>query len=53
MQNASVMQDTKFANYKYKENGCENTHNIFIFFKDFLKKVSLDVRFSKVDGNYS
>ena len=53
MQNASVMQNAEFANYRYKENECENTHKISIFLKDFLKKVSLDFRFSKVDGNYS
>ena len=43
----------KLSNCKYKENKCENKQNISNFFKDILKKLSLGVRFWKVEGSYS
>ena len=43
----------KLPNYRYKENEYENLQNIPNFFKDILKKDSLDVRFCKIDGIYT
>ena len=48
MQNALTCQITK-----YKENEYENMQNISNVFQDILKKVSMDIRFWKVEGNYT
>ena len=40
-------------NYRYKENEYENLQSISNFFKDILKKDSLNVRFCKIEEIYT
>ena len=49
MQNALTCRITSI----YKENEYENMQNISNVFLDILKKFSTDVRFWKVEGNYT